>query len=69
MNQEIMMAPAGKFRVVGVDTFDRTSWVDGDFDTKDEAVAHAKYRGKDAVMMKLHVYDDKANHLYEDGKF
>jgi hypothetical protein len=62
-------APPGKFRVMGYDTFDHTDWVDGDFDTKEQAIAHAAKRGEDAVMMKLHVFDDKGNHVYEDGKF
>lgn len=69
MDRDRLIAPQGKFRVVGVDTFDGTEWVDGDFDTKDAAIASAKERAKNAVMMKLHVYDDKGNHLYEDGKF
>ena len=69
MNQDILIAPEGKFRVVGVDTFDGTDWVDGDFDTRSEAIASAALRAKGAVMMKLHVYDDRGNHLYEDGAF
>lgn len=69
MSKDRRQAPTGKFRVMGVDTFDRTDWVDGDFDTKDAAIAHAKERAKGAVMMKLHVFDDLGNHVYEDGKF
>jgi hypothetical protein len=69
MNRHILQAPEGKFRVVGVDTFDGTDWIDGDFDTKEEAISSAAERGKNAQMMKLHVYDDRGNHLYEDGKF
>ena len=69
MNKDILIAPEGKFRVVGVDTFDHSDWVDGDFDTKEEAIAAAAERGKNAVMLKLHVYDDQGNHLHEDGNF
>lgn len=62
-----LKAPAGKFRVVGVDTFDRTEWVEGDFDTLEDALARASMRGGE--MLKTHVYDDKGNHRGEAGRF
>jgi hypothetical protein len=60
-------APKGKFRVVGVDTFDGGDWIEGDFKTKDEAFKHANTKGGE--MLKTHVYDDKGNHLHEAGVF
>jgi hypothetical protein len=59
--------PKGKCRVIGVDTFDHTDWVEGEFDTKDEAVNHANSRG--GTMLKMHVYDDQGNHVAEAGTF
>lgn len=60
-------AEKGKFRVIGVDTFDYTDWIEGDFNTKEEAFKKAKDMG--GSMQKTHVYDDKGNHIYEDGRF
>jgi hypothetical protein len=62
-----LKAPSGKFRTVGVDTFDRTDWVDGDFDTLEEAKERARILG--GTMLKTHVYDDAGRHLYEAGRF
>lgn len=62
-----LKAPKGKFRVVGVDTFDGGDWVEGDFKTKDLAFDHANKRGGEMLMM--HVYDDKGNHLKQAGTF
>ena len=67
MSVRFKAIPMGKFRVIGVDTFDHTDWIDGDFDTKDEALAHAKERG--GIMLKMHVYDDKVNHVGHAGTF
>jgi hypothetical protein len=60
-------APKGKFRVVGVDTFDGGDWVDKDCNTLDEAIAHADGRG--GTMLKMHVYNDEGKHLHEAGTF
>ena len=62
-----LQAPAGKFRVVGVDTFSNDDWVQGDFDTLEEAQATADKKGGE--MTKMHVYDDKGNHRHEAGTF
>lgn len=62
-----LKAPPGKFRVVGVDTFDGTDWVEGDFDTQEEAVKTALHRGGE--MLKMHVYDERGTHLGEGGRF
>lgn len=64
----IAPATAGKFRVVGVDTFDRdpdSHWVYGEYDTLDEAIACANAHG--APMLKTHVYDDQGRHLHDAG--
>jgi hypothetical protein len=62
-----LKAPKGKFRVVGVDTFDGTDWVDGDYDTKEDAFEAAKKAG--GTMLKTHVYDDTGKHIFEAGTF
>ena len=60
-------APAGKFRVIGVDTFDGGDWVQGDFDTKDEALRVAQEKGGE--MTKMHVYDERGHHVGQAGTF
>jgi hypothetical protein len=62
-----LIAPKGKYRVVGVDTFANEDWVEGDFDTKDAALACAKANGGE--MTKMHVYDDTGQHVGEAGTF
>jgi len=60
-------APKGKYRVIGVDTFDGGDWHQGDFDTKQEALNCARAKG--GTMTKMHVYDDKGQHVGEAGSF
>lgn len=60
-------APKGKFRIIGVDTFDGTDWIEGDFDTKEIALATVKSKG--GTMLKMHAYDDQGNHIGEGGEF
>lgn len=62
-----LKAPPGMFRVVGVDTFDRTDWIEGDFDTLREALARAQFVGGE--MLKTHVYDDQGRHVGGAGRF
>jgi len=62
-----LQAPIGKFRVVGVDTFDGGDWVQGDFDTPEEALDVAKEKG--GTMTKMHVYNDRGEHIGETGTF
>lgn len=62
-----LKAPEGKFRVVGVDTFDGTDWVDGDYDTYEKARLAAIEKG--GKMLKTHVYNDKGIRLFEAGTF
>jgi hypothetical protein len=64
---ETLRAPEGKFRVIGVDTFDRTDWVEGDFDTLEEALARARTAG--GVMLRTHVYNDQGRHMGDAGTF
>lgn len=60
-------APKGKFRVIGVDTFDGGDWVQGDFATRDEALACARSKGGE--MTRMYVYDDMGRHLGNAGTF
>jgi hypothetical protein len=62
-----LCAPKGKFRVVGVDTFDGTDWIEGDFVKRESALNHATARG--GTMLKMHVYDDTGKHIGEAGTF
>ena len=62
-------APPGKFRVIGVDTFDGDDWVEGDFDTLELAKKHVikSITGKEMLIM--HIYDDRGKHCANAGKF
>lgn len=55
------------FRVIGVDTFDGTDWIEGDFKTKGEALERAHQIGGE--MLVCHVYDDEGAHVGEAGRF
>jgi hypothetical protein len=59
--------PKGKFRVIGVDTFDGDDWVEGDFDSAQAALSHARSKG--GQMTKMHVYDDTGRHIGDAGTF
>lgn len=62
-------APPGKFRVIGVDTFDGGDWLEGDFDNAGAAVSHAVARTKGQQMLKMHVYDETGQHITATGSF
>lgn len=57
----------GGYRVIGVDTFDKTDWVIGDYMDKEEALAMARMKGGE--MLKTHVYDSEGNHIADYGTF
>ena len=60
-------APKGKFRVVGVSTFDGIDWLSGDFKTLKQAKRYADMQGRQGT--KMHVYNHKGKHVYEAGTF
>ncbi len=60
-------APKGKYRVVGVDTFDGGDWHQGDFDTLEAAMECARSKGGQMTVM--HVYDDAGVHKGNAGTF
>ena len=60
-------APKGKFRVVGVDTFDGGDWVQGDFNTKKKALEVAAAKGGQMTMM--YIYDDKGKCVDSAGSY
>jgi hypothetical protein len=60
-------APTGKFRVIGVDTFDGSDWVQGDCDTLAEARELANKKGGEMTMM--HIYNDQGKHMGNAGIF
>ena len=57
----------GWFRVIGVDLFDGTDWVYGDYETLVEAKEVAEKNSE--RMLKAHIYDDKGNHVGDYGTF
>lgn len=61
------LAPKGKFRVIGVDTFDGTDWNEGDFDCAESAFEHAS--AKSGEMLRMYVYDDTGKHIAQSGQF
>lgn len=69
MTDLILRAPKGKFRVIGVDTFDGGDWIKDDVSTLIAAktLCDAETAGKQ--MIKYHVYDDTGKHVYEAGKY
>ena len=60
-----LIAPRGKYRVVGVDTFASEDWVEDDFDNVEDAIERADEKGGSMTLM--HVYDDAGNHLHQAG--
>ena len=60
-------APKGKFRVIGVDTFSGGDWMEGDFDTLDQAMEHANNETNGKKMLMMHVYDDTGSNRYHVG--
>jgi len=62
-------APEGKFRVVGVDTFDGTDWVDGDYETLDLAKTRIQEKTKGESMLKYYIYDDTGKFVDSAGTF
>ena len=60
-------APRDKFRVVGVDTFDGGDWLEGDFPTLKKAKKRASEKG--GQMTKMHIYNDKGQHVGGAGTF
>lgn len=67
LSRKDLKAPEGKFRVVCVDTFDGTDWIQDDFNTKEEAIEVAEEKGGN--MLKSYVYNDRGNDIYNAGKF
>ena len=62
-------APTGKFRVIGVDTFDGDDWIEDDFDTIELARAHAAEKTAGKQMLKMHIYNDMGDHVGAAGTF
>jgi hypothetical protein len=62
-----LWADPGKFRVVGVDTFEGpcADYLIGDYPTQAEAEHEAKQHG--GVMNPVYVYDDKGNDVFNCG--
>ena len=69
MGDTELKAPKGKFRVVGVDTFEGpfADYLIGDFDTKKEALTAAQAHG--GTMNKTYVYTDDGLRIGNFGTF
>ena len=57
----------GQAFVICVDTFDYTDWLEGYYDTNEEALEVVRSKG--ATMLKVHAYDSDGNHIGEAGTF
>lgn len=62
-------APKGKFRVIGVDTFDGGDWKYDDYKTLAAAKKFVDEETKGKQMLKVYVYDDKGACVYSSGSF
>ncbi len=62
-------APKGKFRLIGVDTFDGGDWVVGDYKSLSTAreIANSETVGKQ--MIKMYIYDDTGKCHPSGGSF
>lgn len=45
---DLLVNDQGKFRVLGVDTFDHEDWVDAEFDSPEEAIRYVKEKTTEA---------------------
>lgn len=61
-------ASKGKFRVVGVDTFDGGDWVDGDFESLEAANARIAAKTAGAEMLMMHVYKGRGRWKHPPGE-
>lgn len=68
-NRENLRAPAGKFRVIGVDTFEgpREDYLIGDYDNETLAIEVA--RGHAGEMNPVYVYDPSGKCVWKGGTF
>lgn len=62
LSKECFKANPGKFRVIGIDTFDYTDWIEGDFDTIDEAIV--KTNTIKGNFTNTYIFDDKGNKIF-----
>ena len=66
-----LVAPTGRFRVIGVDTFPGSEgkWLVGDFDTLDEAKKVAARKREESTgsggFMRFNIYDDRGRWVGE----
>ncbi len=72
-----LVAPKGKYRVVGIDKFHlpgEDHWIDGDYDSADEALRVARQKSRREAGLSTHpgiatvyyVYDDRGRYLGGD---
>jgi hypothetical protein len=63
-----LVAPIGKFRLIGVDTFEGpfADFIVGDFTSKDDAIREAAKRAR--KMNPMYVYDDAGTLLFSAGE-
>ena len=69
MYEEDRKASLGKFKVIGIDTFSHDDWTEGEFESKEDAIKHAKEKVVDEEMMLMYVYDDKEREIYQCGSY
>ena len=62
-------APDGKFRIVGVDTFDGTDWHEKDVSSLQEAIDYVSEKTKGKKMLMYYVYDSNGDFVHKAGSF
>jgi len=67
IDEEFTRKAQGKYRVVGVDTFDGTDWVQGDYPSRNAAIEVAQRES--GTMCKMYVYDDQGRCRHAFGTF
>lgn len=62
-------APAGKFRIIGIDTFEGEEWLQADVDTLDEAKRIIREKTAGEQILKMYVFDDAGTCLAGMGSY
>jgi hypothetical protein len=72
--QQDRVASPGKFRVLGIDTFDNEHWVEGEYDSEEQALETARAKTKEAapsasdasIATVYYAYNDQGKYLGGD---
>lgn len=59
--------PSKTWKVYCVDTFDGTRWLDGEYNTREEAEQSARFRG--GTMLRAHVESPRGERINSYGQY